>query len=112
MREQRSLKSFGEVANEDVNVKANVNKEANINNNLKNDLDFNHNATNNFTDELDDILSSKENKNKTHILKGIYFERDLAKAIDKVTKGKGKGAKSEIINAIVKKAFKEKGWLE
>lgn len=80
---------------------------ADINNNNK----INAKENNSNNDELDNILLEKENKGNTHILKGIYFEREVARAIDRVSRGKGKGVKSDLVNAAVKQVFKEKGWL-
>ncbi|MCI3923562.1 hypothetical protein MO973_25375 [Paenibacillus sp. TRM 82003] len=42
-------------------------------------------------------------------LVGIYLELDVAKALDRLGKKGGKGAKSKIVNAALKQLFAKKG---
>lgn len=66
---------------------------------------------NNVDDSLENAVNGKKSKVKTHKLKGIYFEPEVAAAIDKLAKGKSKGVKSDIVNEAVKQVFKQKGWM-
>jgi ABC-type Zn2+ transport system substrate-binding protein/surface adhesin len=100
-RKNRSLASFADVANID-NNKDNNNQ---VNNHINNKDNENVNV-NEHDDEIDNIL---KNDNKTaKIQKGIYFEPEVAKALDKLVKKK---LQSEFVNAAVKKVLKEKGLL-
>jgi hypothetical protein len=99
-RENRNLAGFSQVAD--------VSPKINNNNNEKNSV---NDSQSKEMDVLDKVLDDKTKKSKTMKLKGIYFENDVARAIDRVTRGRGKGAKSELINAIVKMVFKQKNWM-
>ncbi|MGG3737234.1 hypothetical protein [Aeribacillus pallidus] len=103
-RKNRHIAGFNDVANR--NNKDNDNQKININVNNDNNVKENENL-----DELDKIIENNKKKDKTHVLKGIYFEREVAAAIDRVGRNGGKGIKSQIVNEAVKKVFKEKGWL-
>jgi hypothetical protein len=97
-RHNRTLAGFDEVASKKPNI--------NINDNDNNEVKENENE-----DPLDKIISSNKKKDETHVLKGIYFEKEVARAIDRIARNGGKGIKSQIVNEAVKKVFKEKGWL-
>lgn len=110
-RKKRTIAGFNEVANvndehetidkENKSIKNNPN--ININVNEKNDDNM---------DPLDKVIAKNKKKEDTHILKGIYFEKEVAAAIDRIAKGGGKGIKSQLVNEAVKKVFKEKGWID
>lgn len=114
VRKDRHIAGFNDVANSKQNVKPNDDINVNINNN--NDINDNDNIDNNDNknniDSLDAIINTNMKKEKTHVLKGIYFEKDVALAIDKIARNGGKGIKSQIVNEAVKKVFKEKGWMD
>lgn len=63
-------------------------------------------------DPLDKVIDKNKKKEDTHVLKGIYFEKEVADAIDRIAEGGGKGIKSQLVNEAVKKVFKEKGWID
>ena len=88
-RKNKNLTTFDDVAN---------------NNNINN----NNNSDNNI---LTDVLKSKKTKDQTHVFKGFYLEHEVAHAIDRITEGKQKGVKSELVNEILKKYFREEGIL-
>lgn len=76
------------------------------------DINNNNNNDNDNTKEtsiLDDL--GREPKDKTHVFKGFYIENELAVLIDRITANKGKGAKSDLINRILRNAFKQEGLL-
>lgn len=99
-RQKRTLAGFDEVAFKNINN--------NINDNANNDVKENENEN---EDPMDRILSANKKKDETHVLKGIYFEKEVAQAIDRIARNGGKGIKSQLVNEAVKKVFKEKGWL-
>lgn len=131
-RSKRNIAGFNDVANRNnkdsdnpkinINVNddnnenknTNENKIANENTNKNTNKSVSKNANENKNeniDPLDKVLMENKKKDKTHILKGIYFEREVAAAIDRIGKNGGKGIKSQIVNEAVKKVFKEKGWM-
>ena len=101
-RKNKNLAGFDDVASED-STQPNIN--VNDNDNIKGE---NHD---NKHDVMEQVLIEKKSKVKTHVLKGIYFEIEVANTIDRMARGKGKGIKSELVNEAVKKVFKEKGWM-
>jgi hypothetical protein len=111
-RKHRHIASFGDVANINKSDIVHEKNNININNNDNTINNQNDNEINNENiDVLDQIINNNKKKEKTHVLKGIYFEREVAAAIDRIARGGGKGIKSQIVNEAVKKVFKEKGWL-
>lgn len=52
-------------------------------------------------------------KDKTHVFKGFYLEIELANIIDRIADPKvaGKGAKSDLVNKILREAFSREGLL-
>lgn len=106
-RKNRHIASFGDVAN----INNIDNKKDSINDNNSIIDNKNDNENDNDIDIFDQIIHN----NKTDkVFRGIYFEREVANAIDRIARnaGKGKkGIKSQIVNEAVKKVFKEKGWL-
>ena len=97
-RQRRTLAGIDEVASKNPNI--------NVNDNDNNEIKENENE-----DPMDRILSANKKKDETHVLKGIYFEKEVAQAIDRIARNGGKGIKSQLVNEAVKKVFKEKGWL-
>ena len=96
--EKKLLSQFDTIADskEDTNV--------NVNDNVNDNIEI---------DEVDRVIQNRKMKmaEKSTKPKGIYFEVEVSEAIDRITEGKGRGAKSDIVNAAVKQVFKEKGWL-
>lgn len=90
-KKERNLAGFSEVARD--NIESSKNSDSN------NDL-------------MDDILQTRETKDKTHTFRGFYLENDLVRALDRNTVGKPKGVKSDLINAILREKFKAMGWIE
>lgn len=98
-KRKSNVADFGSVSN-DVNVK-NKGK----NNEKVNDENKTYN-------DLNNILEDNERKEKEYVMKGIHMRKDLAKILDKKSKGKRKGTMSLIVNQALEKAFKEAGWLK
>lgn len=132
-KQRRSIASFSDVAKvENDNINNNNNKDENVNNNINvsnnnndnvndnnNDIVYdndNQNDAKNKNDNVnvddDDILSSitKQPANKKPT--GIYFENDVLEKLQELTKGRGRGAQSKLVNDVVKRYFIEKGFLE
>lgn len=91
-RKKRTISGFNEVAN---------------NSNIKNDSDDNTNNT-----VLDNIINDRKPKEKTHIFKGYYLEREVANAIDRITEGKPKGTKSDFVNEVIKNYLISEGLMK
>lgn len=72
----------------------------NMNNNTNTDLPFN----------LDEIIGTTEDKTEK-VLVGIYFDPEVKRALEKVNRKKGRGAKSEFVNNITKWALKQQGYM-
>lgn len=86
-----------DIINNDVNV--------NINENI------NENVNESDTDYVDQLISGKKKKDNGLVLKGIYFPKEVAREIDRLSKNGGKGAQSRLVTEAVVKLFKEKGIL-
>lgn len=137
-KQRRSIASFSDLAqvgndNDNTNKNENNNVDGNINVNNNNDVnenksdnndnnvnenkndnknnDENRNDNNNINVYDDDILSSitKQPANKKPT--GIYFESDVLEKLQELTKGRGRGAQSKLVNDVVKRYFIEKGFL-
>lgn len=95
MRKKRTLSSFEDVAdNINIDSERNINKD----DDEKNDVDL-----------VESIIKGKALKEDTHIFKGYYLENDVANAIDRITDGKPRGTKSELVNQILKNYFMDTG---
>lgn len=84
-----------------------ITSEGNVNINMDNNANAAEEAFN-----LDDILGMNQEDKKTKELVGIYFDPEVRKALEKVNKEKGRGAKSDFVNNITKWALKQKGYLK
>ncbi|MBT2757947.1 hypothetical protein J7E71_18915 [Mesobacillus foraminis] len=83
--------------------KNNINNEnVNINNN-------DDKVTQNSTIDINEIIGKTKKSEKEMV--GIYFEPEVRKALDKLKKLEGKGAKSSFVNDITKWALQQKGLL-
>lgn len=107
-RKNRHIAGFDDVANRE--NKDNIDKKVNVNINENSNKKSNDKENENI-DPIDKIISENKKKDKTHILKGIYFEREVAAAIDRIGRQGGRGIKSQIVNEAVKRVFIEKGWM-
>lgn len=83
-------------------------KDNNIDNNENNNTNVSSDE-NNF-DIINNIVNAKNDKPKK-ILTGIYFDPDVEKVLNKLAKKGGKGAKSKIVNELVKEGFIKRGLL-
>lgn len=92
MSKKRTISSFDEVAS---------------NSNIKNESNTNDN-----NDVLDSIINERKPKEKTHVFKGYYLEREVANTIDRITDGKPKGTKSDFINEVIKKYLISEGFMK
>lgn len=90
-RKRRSVSDFGKVASDST---------------ISNDT-----RPKNKNSIIEDVLKSSKTKEQTHTYKGFYLENEVADTIDRITEGKGRGMKSEIVNRILKNHFKEEGIL-
>lgn len=85
----RTIAGFDSVAgDDDNNIK--INRDSDIDNDL-----------------ISNVMKSNKPKTKTHEFKGYYFEKEIVNVINKLTEGKPKGTKSDLVNDIVKKYFKD-----
>lgn len=73
--------------------------------------DININPNNNENMDIHQIINKKNIGKTTKELVGIYFEPEVKKALDKLQKAEGRGAKSELVNDITKWALQQKGLL-
>jgi hypothetical protein len=89
------IKGFSDVATE-----------KNVNSNINPSVKFNEK-----TDPLDKLKEEHPAKELTTVLKGIYFDSEVADIIDEQAKSLGRGGKSKIVNDIVKSYFQQKGLL-
>lgn len=78
------------------------NETININNN-------DNNIPKNSPIDINDIIGKTKKSEKEMV--GIYFEPEVRKALDKLKKLEGKGAKSMFVNNITKWALQQKGLL-
>jgi hypothetical protein len=116
-RKDKRLPSFGEVANNDVNN--NNNDYNNVDENLEEGPPSDNKEVvsepRGEESTLDKIInkpkSKKSIKNYDKVLVGFHVERHLAAILDDLQGKGGKGVKSQIINELLEKAFKEKGLL-
>lgn len=58
------------------------------------------------SDMIDSLIKTSK---KQTIMKGFVLDADVAKAIDKISKGRGRGFKSEFVNAALKQILSDKG---
>jgi hypothetical protein len=84
----KKLSSFGDVAD--------------INNNNNNNVNVNTNVNTNIGDLI--------NKSAAKQMKGIYFDPDVAAALDDLGK-QGRGVLSKVVNEATKKYLQENGLL-
>jgi hypothetical protein len=89
-RQGKQIAGFGKVASDDAN-KNNNNINVNIN-------------ENNIIDKLSGKSSKKD-------MKGIYFDLEVAAALDDLGKQGGRGAISKVVNEATKKYLQEHGLL-
>lgn len=85
-RKERSIAGFGEVAGGDTG-------KGSSNNNVNDNVNINN------------IIQVEQKKE----LVGIYFDPDVKRILQEVTKSGGRGAQSKLVNEAVKKLFKESG---
>lgn len=110
MSNERKISGFSDVADTGDEKQNEVDNNINVNNNNN----TNSNNNNNEEDDIDrffrDHKRGKSNLQDT--VKGIYFEQAVIDQLDKIKKKNGKGSMSGFVNAAVKKALKEKGYLK
>ncbi|MED4534218.1 hypothetical protein ABET51_15760 [Metabacillus fastidiosus] len=122
-RKNRSLASFGDVADTNININNDVNEKDNINGNEDiNNGDFENNiVTDNINDidsdndhnndYLDSLIEGTKKKSNQPVLTGVYLQKDVLQVLDRLAKKGGKGAKSKIVNEALRKVFMEKDLL-
>lgn len=98
-RKNQSLAQFDEVAI--------VNNNINVNKNEVNDV----NNRENVHDYLDKLAAGDIKKGSNLILTGVYLEPQVLNVLNKYAKLGGRGAKSKIVNDVLKSNFLEKGLL-
>jgi hypothetical protein len=108
-RDARSSLMGSAVTEGNIDIQENVNKiiDNNDNVNINKTKDGNINSDVN----IHEIINKKANSKSVKELVGIYFEPEVKKALDKLQKAEGRGAKSELVNDITKWALKQKGLL-
>jgi hypothetical protein len=89
-----SLAGFGEVSDEGNS------KDKKIDEDVNNNINVNVN-------KIDDLLGNNKESSK---VTGIYFDPDVLRVLDEISKGK-KGAKTKIVNEAVKQFLKQSGYM-
>lgn len=95
-----------------VAVKSDSENTANKNDIKNEDININNNdnkAPQNSPIDINEIIGKTKKSEKEMV--GIYFEPEVRKALDKLKKLEGKGAKSTFVNDITKWALQQKGLL-
>lgn len=107
-RRNKNLAGFNEVGSDNENIKDDVNNDANKNGQAPKD-------DQEETGTLDKVLSAPKGKkaNSTYdkVVVGFHIEKELAAILDDLQRKGGKGVKSQIVNELLEKAFKERGLL-
>lgn len=85
----------------DIAGRKETDKQVNINNN---------NDNNNDVDKF--FTKRRQAKEAAPKVKGIYFEKEIARELDRIRNEYGKGSISEFVNLAVKQALKEQGRIE
>jgi hypothetical protein len=98
-RDARSSLMGNAVTEEEINKNVNDNVNNNEDENINNDVDIHH------------IINKRANAKSVKELVGIYFDPEVKKALDKLQRAEGRGAKSELVNDITKWALQQKGLL-
>jgi len=93
--------------NKSINTNDNINVNNDANENINDDVNINTSV--NTNDDINIILES--NKKNEKIMSGIYFEKEVAKQLDKLSKKGGRGTKSKLVNAAVKKMLQEQNMM-
>lgn len=110
-RGNKDLAGFNDVAS-----KNNINKNNNINNNndiIENkNINVNDNVNNEGGEFIESLLGNEKKKDIRENVRGIYFDEDVVKPLDKLGKKGGRGAKSKIVNDALRFYFKSKGIIE
>lgn len=111
-KQNKGLAGFGKVANDkrdnvekEIDIRANEIVEPVIDPKQESEVNQEENvpAANSLPDVLD-FIKKKPKENKRQIC--IYVDEDTAKKLDKFAKEYGKGAKSELINNLLKSVLK------
>jgi hypothetical protein len=110
-RDARSSLMGSAVSEVNNDISENTNGNIDNNNNNSDNVNVNNikNENNNTDVEIHEIINKKANSKSVKELVGIYFEPEVKKALDKLQKAEGRGAKSELVNDITKWALKQKG---
>lgn len=95
MEKKRNLAGFGDVANTNNNNNNNIN----INDNI--DINSNKNI-------IDNIINPTKQKKE---MVGIYFDPDVADALERIGKSGGRGAKSRVVNDIIRAYLEQNGFI-
>lgn len=67
---------------------------------------LNNEETSNTNELLQSIFEQKKKRDSKKLI-GIYFDGDVAKVLDKIGKNGGRGAKSQIVNDVIREFFKK-----
>jgi hypothetical protein len=94
----KGITGFQDVATEKTEVNSNINSDVNP------PVNFN-------VDPLTKLQEENPAKELTTVLKGIYFDSEVADIIDQQAKRLGRGGKSQLVNEIVKNYFIKQGLL-
>lgn len=78
------------------------------NDSINTDNKNNHNV--NHKNVIDTILNNEKSKS-SRVQRGLYLDRDIDDALNKLYKKGGKGTKSDIINDLLRKEFEDRGLL-
>lgn len=115
-RKNKKLLDFGDTANNDFNINDNIGDklvgEITI---IDENEDKAPESNEPKESTIDKIINKPKGKkalsNYDKVLVGFHVERHLAAILDDLQRKGGKGVKSQIINELLERAFKEKGLL-
>lgn len=86
---------------EDFEVKSNIKNDVEINDNVKIEVVFKDSKR-----ALEELLDSTEKEKKRPLT--VYLDQDVWDLLDQFAKPRGKGAKSEVVNQLLKNTFNSK----
>lgn len=87
----------------------NINNDENINNDNNKNIDKSVGAAD---VDIDDVVDQDRRKTFTKKPVGLYFDADVKRALEKYKKAMGRGAMSELLNDLARRALTQKGYMK
>ena len=110
IHDENNNDDYNEIINNNENNSNDINNSKIVIENENANDNINKNDNVNDNDIINEIVNNKYAKPKK-TLTGIYFDPTVEKVLNKLAKKGGKGAKSKIVNELVKEGFKKRGLL-